>query len=492
MSKVYLVGAGPGDEGLITVKGLRLIQKADYIIYDRLINYNLLNEKKADAKIFYVGKEGMKSSWKQEAINDLLLKCASEEGKITVRLKGGDPLVFGRGSEEALFLKEHGIKSEIVPGISSSIGGLIYAGIPTTHRETSRSFHVFTGHTMDGPAELDWVTLAHMEGALIFLMAMSNIETIADKLIAAGKDPNTKAAFIYKASRSDQKSFTTTLKDAYECKTINNIKNPSVFVVGDVVQFADEIDFFGDRPLKDRSFILLRKKEFNQDFKDFLIDNKAEFLELETIKYTPIHDPGFDEALKNIEAYKYLILTSRNAVEFFFKRALELGIDFRRFANIKIASIGQKTMKDIETYGFKADYVSEKYTSDEMIKNITSKFEKGAKVLYPHSDKAKGNIRAALEAYDVDAFEIYKNSDEAYEKMYLEERVYDIFFFSSSEAISFNKFYPELMSKARIYSIGPYTTKSIEAMGYKVYKEAKVHDSEGMIDLVKKEINYEK
>lgn len=492
MSKVYLVGAGPGDEGLITVKGLRLIQKADYIIYDRLINYNLLNEKKADAKIFYVGKEGMKSSWKQEAINDLLLKCASEEGKITVRLKGGDPLVFGRGSEEALFLKEHGIKSEIVPGISSSIGGLIYAGIPTTHRETSRSFHVFTGHTIHGPAELDWENLAHMEGTLIFLMAMSNIETIADKLIAAGKDPNTKAAFIYKATRSDQRSFTTTLKDAYECKTINNIKNPSVFVVGDVVQFADEIDFFGDRPLKDRSFILLRKKEFNQDFKDFLIDNKAEFLELETIKYTPIHDPGFDEALKNIEAYKYLILTSRNAVEFFFKRALELGIDFRRFANIKIASIGQKTMKDIETYGFKADYVSEKYTSDEMIKNITSKFEKGAKVLYPHSDKAKGNIRAALEAYDVDAFEIYKNSDEAYEKMYLEERVYDIFFFSSSEAISFNKFYPELMSKARIYSIGPYTTKSIEAMGYKVYKEAKVHDSEGMIDLVKKEINYEK
>lgn len=491
MSKVYLVGAGPGDEGLITVKGLRLIQKADYIIYDRLINYNLLNEKKADAKIFYVGKEGMKSSWKQEAINELLLKCACEEGKITVRLKGGDPLVFGRGSEEALYLKEHGIKSEIVPGISSSIGGLIYAGIPTTHRETSRSFHVFTGHTMDGPAELDWENLAHMEGTLIFLMAMSNIETIADKLIAAGKDPDTKAAFIYKATRSDQRSFTTTLKDAYECKTINNIKNPSVFVVGDVVQFADDIDFFGDRPLKDRSFILLRKKEFNQDFKDFLIDNKAEFLELETIKYTPIHDPGFDEALKNIETYKYLILTSRNAVEFFFKRALELGIDFRRFANIKIASIGQKTMKDIETYGFKADYVSEKYTSDEMIKNITSKFEKGANVLYPHSDKAKGNIRAALNDYDVDAFEIYKNSDEAYEKMYLEDRVYDIFFFSSSEAISFNKFYPELMSKARIYSIGPYTTKSIEAMGYKVYKEAKVHDSEGMIDLVKEEINYE-
>lgn len=491
MSKVYLVGAGPGDEGLITVKGLRLIQKADYIIYDRLINYNLLNEKKSDAKLFYVGKEGMKSSWKQEEINNLLLKCAHEEGKITLRLKGGDPLVFGRGSEEALFLKEHGIDSEIVPGISSSIGGLIYGGVPTTHREVSRSFHVFTGHTMDGPAELDWENLAKMEGTLIFLMAMSNIDTIAKKLIAAGKNPDTKAAFIYKATRSDQRRFITTLKDAYECKCNNDIKNPSVFVIGDVVQFADDIDFFADRPLKDRTFILLRKKEFNQDFKDFLIDNKAEFLELETIKYTPIHDDAFDKALKNIEAYKYLILTSRNAVEFFFKRALELGIDFRRFYNIKIASIGQKTMKDIETYGFKADYVSEKYTSDEMIKNITSKFEKGTKVLYPHSDKAKGNIRAALSDYDVDAFEIYKNSDEAYEKMYLEDKVYDIFFFSSSEAISFNKFYPELMSKARIYSIGPYTTKSIEALGYKVYKEAKVHDSEGMIDLVKEEISYE-
>lgn len=491
MSKVYLVGAGPGDEGLITVKGLRLIQKADYIIYDRLINYNLLNEKKSDAKLFYVGKEGMKSSWKQEEINNLLLKCAREEGKITLRLKGGDPLVFGRGSEEALFLKEHGVSSEIVPGISSSIGGLIYGGVPTTHREVSRSFHVFTGHTMDGPAELDWAGLAKMEGTLIFLMAMSNIETIANKLIAAGKDPDTKAAFIYKATRSDQRRFITTLKDAYECKCNNDIKNPSVFVIGDVVQFADDIDFFAGRPLKDRTFILLRKKEFNQDFKDFLIDNKAEFLELETIKYTPIHDDAFDKALKNIEAYKYLILTSRNAVEFFFKRALELGVDFRRFYNIKIASIGQKTMKDIETYGFKADYVSEKYTSDEMIKNVTSKFEKGAKVLYPHSDKAKGNIRAALSDYDVDAFEIYKNSDEAYEKMYLEDKVYDIFFFSSSEAISFNKFYPELMSKARIYSIGPYTTKSIEALGYKVYKEAKVHDSEGMINLVKEEINYE-
>lgn len=491
MSKVYLVGAGPGDEGLITVKGLRLIQQADYIIYDRLINYNLLNEKKPSAKIFYVGKEGMKSSWKQDEINDLLLKCAREEGKITVRLKGGDPLVFGRGSEEALFLKEHGVSSEIVPGISSSIGGLIYGGVPTTHREVSRSFHVFTGHTMDGPAELDWNNLANMEGTLIFLMAMSNIETIANKLIAAGKNPDTKAAFIYKATRSDQRTFTTSLKDAYKCKCTNDIKNPSVFVIGDVVQFASDLDFFGDRPLKDRVFILLRKKEFNQDFKDFLIENRAEFLELETIKYTPIHDHGFDEALRNIEAYKYLILTSRNAVVFFFTRALKLGIDFRRFANIKIASIGQKTMKDIETYGFKADYVSEKYTSDEMIKNVISKFEEG-KVLYPHSDKAKGNIRAALINNEVDAFEIYKNSDEAYKKIYLEDRVYDIFFFSSSEAISFNKFYPELMSKARIYSIGPYTTKSIEALGYKVYKEAKAHDSEGMIDLVKEEINYEK
>lgn len=491
MAKVYLVGAGPGDEGLITVKGLRLLQKADYIIYDRLINYNLLNEKKPDAKIYYVGKEGMKSSWKQDAINELLLKCAREEGKITVRLKGGDPLVFGRGSEEALYLKEHGIDSEIVPGISSSIGGLIYGGIPTTHREVARSFHVFTGHTMDGPAELDWENLAHMEGTLIFLMAMSNIETIASKLIAAGKDPDTKAAFIYKATRSEQRTITTTLKDAYKTKLEMDIKNPSVFVIGEVVKFAKEIDFFGDRPLKDRTFILLRKKEFNQDFKDFLIDNKAEFLELETIKYTPIANPGFDEALRHIEDYKYLILTSRNAVEFFFKRALELGIDFRRLANIKIASIGQKTMKDIKNYGFTADYVSEKYTSDEMIKNILSKFETPAKILYPHSDKAKGNIKEALSAYDVDNFEVYKNSDDEYEKMYLEDGVYDIFFFSSSEAVSFDKFYPEIMAKARIYSIGPYTTKSIEALGYKVYKEAKVHDSEGMKDLVKEEINYD-
>ena len=491
MAKVYLIGAGPGDEGLITIKGLSLIQKADYIIYDRLINYNLLNEKKEGANVFYVGKEGMKSSWKQDEINELLLKCARDEGKIVVRLKGGDPLVFGRGSEEALYLKEHGVDTEIVPGISSSIGGLIYAGIPTTHREVARSFHVFTGHTMNGPAELDWKTLAHMEGTLIFLMAMSNIETIAKKLIEAGKDPMTKAAFIYKATRSDQRRYITTLKDAYKTKIDNDIKNPSVFVLGEVVNFAKDIDFFGDRPFKDRSFILLRKKEFNQDFKDFLIDNKAEFLELETIKYTPIQDAGFDNALRHIEDYSYLILTSRNAVEFFFRRALELAIDFRRFANIKIASIGQKTMKDIAQYGFKADYVSEKYTSDELIKKVISNFDKKAKVLYPHSDKAKGNIRAALADYDVDAFEVYKNSDEAYEKMYLDDKVYDIFFFSSSEAISFNKFYPEIMAKARIYSIGPYTTKSIEELGYKVYKEAKVHDSEGMIDLIKEEINNE-
>lgn len=492
MAKVYLVGAGPGDEGLITVKGLDLIKKADFIIYDRLINYNLLSERKTSAKIFYVGKEGMKSSWKQDEINELLLKCASEKAKITVRLKGGDPLVFGRGSEEALYLKEHGIDAEIVPGISSSIGGLIYGGIPTTHREVARSFHVFTGHTMDGPAELDWQNLAQMEGTLIFLMAMSNIETIANKLIAAGKDPNTKAAFIYKATRAEQKKFITTLKDAYKTKIENDIKNPSVFVVGDVVKFSKDIDFFRGRPLKDRVFILLRKKEFNQDFKDFLIENKAEFLELETIKYTAIENKKFDEALRNIENYKYLILTSRNAVEFFFKRALELEIDFRRFAHIKIASIGQKTMKDIQKYGFSADFVSEKYTSDEMIKNITSKFEKPAKILYPHSDKAKGNIKAALINYEVDNFEIYKNSDDAYEKIYIDDKVYDIFFFSSSEVISFNKFYPEILAKARIYSIGPYTTKSIESLGYKVYKEAKIHDSIGMIDLVKEEINYEK
>jgi len=247
--KVYLVGAGPGDYKLITLKGLEAIREADVIVYDRLINEELLKEAKKNCEMVYVGKKSNQHTMKQEDINTLLVKEA-REGKIVTRLKGGDPYVFGRGGEEGIVLYSNNIEFEVIPGITSSIGGLCYAGIPITHRDHASSFHVFTGHLKNDDEELEWDSMVKLNGTLVFLMGMSNLEKIVSRLIEYGKDPNTPVAIINWATTPKQYTITEKLDQIYQLAQEKNITSPSLIVIGDVVKCREQLNFFENKILE--------------------------------------------------------------------------------------------------------------------------------------------------------------------------------------------------------------------------------------------------
>ena len=258
--KVYLVGAGPGDYKLMTLKGLECIRKSDVIVYDRLANIDYLKEAKENCEFINVGKASSNHLLPQDDINRLIADKALE-GKVVTRLKGGDPYVFGRGGEEAEILREEGIDFEVVPGITSAIGGLCYAGIPITHRDHASSFHVVTGHPRnDGKEtkEINWQALANVKGTLVFLMGIANLQHISENLIKEGKDKNTPVAFISWATRSNQRVVTATLENAYEVAVKENIKPPTLIVVGTVVNLREKLNFFEEKPLFGKNIVVTR------------------------------------------------------------------------------------------------------------------------------------------------------------------------------------------------------------------------------------------
>src|SRR3712207_5227467 len=258
MAKVYIVGAGPGDKGLISVKGMNCIKDADLIVYDRLVDENILLNAKDGCEIIYVGKKSSNHTMKQDEINKILVDFASKNINI-VRLKGGDPYVFGRGSEEVESLVDSGVDFEVVPGITSAIGGLAYAGIPVTSRGISSAFHVVTGNGKNSTdVDVDWEVLGKARGTIVFLMGIANIANITSKLIENGKDPNTPVAFVSWATWYDQKTYETTLENAVYMVEKEKIEPPSIFVVGDVVKLRRKLSYVEDMPLHSKTIALTR------------------------------------------------------------------------------------------------------------------------------------------------------------------------------------------------------------------------------------------
>ncbi|HEX8950137.1 MAG TPA: uroporphyrinogen-III C-methyltransferase, partial [Dissulfurispiraceae bacterium] len=306
--KVYLIGAGPGDIGLLTVKGLKCLRRAEAVVYDFHLNAQILNYIDHDAEFIYAGKRGGHHAMTQDEINRALVEKANE-GKIVCRLKGGDPFVFGRGGEEAEVLVEHGIEFEIVPGISSSISAPAYAGIPLTHRRYSSSFSVITGNedlTKSGSA-IDWGKLASGFDTLVFLMGVKNIAGITGKLIAHGKAPDTPVAVVRWGTRPDQKTVVSTLKHITGLVEEGNIKPPAVMVVGNVVKLRDALKWYETKPLFGHRVLVTR--EYSQDYEP-LEDLGAEIFEFPTIKTVPPENyTGLDDAIHGIERYHWLIFT---------------------------------------------------------------------------------------------------------------------------------------------------------------------------------------
>ncbi len=503
--KVYLVGAGPGDYKLLTIKGLECIKKADVIVYDRLANENYLKEAKSDCEFIYVGKASSDHTVPQDDINRIIADKA-KEGKIVTRLKGGDPYVFGRGGEEGELLYEEEIDFEVVPGITSAIGGLCYAGIPITHRDFASSFHVVTGHLRDDDKEneeINWNALASMRGTLVFLMGVANIEKISANLIKEGKDKNTPVALISWATRPNQRVVEANLGNVYEVALKEKVKPPTLIVVGDVVKLRDKLNFFENKPLFNKSILVTRARTQSSSLVEKINDLGGNPIEIPTIKIEKIeNNTELEHKINNIKDYSYLILSSKNGVEIFFDKLEEMNLDSRVLYNTKVCAIGEATAREIKKRGIIADIVPAKFVGEELFEKLKYILNPDDKVLIPRAANARDylvdKISEICEIKEVYTYNTAIDNSKKEEILnIIENRKIDyITFASSSTVTNFIEIVGEdnlyKLSNAKVISIGPITSNTMKNNNINIYKESEAATIDSMVEAIIKDSMGEK
>lgn len=364
---VILVGAGPGDPGLLTQKGKNALEQAEVVVYDRLVSPEILNLIPADAEKIDVGKESGHHPVPQWRINEILLEKA-QEGKRVVRLKGGDPFLFGRGGEELELLWEHGIPFEEVPGVTSALSAPAYAGIPVTHRDFCSSVHIITGHAKaDAALQMDFNALRRTKGTLVFLMGVSSLPKICQGLLDAGMEPGMPAAVVEQGTLPLQRKVISTLENLPRDASAAQIKSPAVIIVGKVCSLSEKFDWFDALPLKGKEIVVTRPADRNGTLCErlrLLGANVTAFPCIETVPRTDC--PELDEAIELICGYRWLVFTSPAGPECFFRRLRSHGKDARALFGVKIAAIGPKTASALERFGVYADLVPEVYDSDHL------------------------------------------------------------------------------------------------------------------------------
>lgn len=495
--KVYLVGAGPGDYKLLTLKGLECIKKADVIVYDRLANKDYLKEAKENCEFIYVGKASSNHTLPQDDINMVIVNKA-KEGKVVTRLKGGDPYVFGRGGEEGEVLREEGIEFEVVPGITSAIGGLCYAGIPITHRDYASSFHVITGHLREDDkdnTEINWNALANTNGTLVFLMGVANLQKITLNLIKEGKSKDTPVALISWATRYNQTVITSTLENVYEEALKVNIKPPTLIVIGDVVKLREKLNFFEDKPLFGKDVIVTRARTQSSSLVSKISDLGGNPIEIPTIKINKIENNiELENEIKNIRDYTYLVLTSKNAVQIFFDKLYKMNLDSRALANLKVCAVGSATAKEIRNNGINPDIIPEQFVSEYLFEELKSVLKSTDKVLIPRTKNARdflvNKISKICSVKEVHIYETVLNNikkDEILKGLNSLEEKY-ITFTSSSTVTNFVDIIGmdniDELNKLKVISIGPITTETANSLGINVYREANISTIDGMVDCI--------
>lgn len=479
---VYLVGGGPGDPGLITVKGLQAIRKADCIIYDRLSSLELLEEAKAGCEWIYAGKASHYHTMKQEEIHRLLLK-KSMEYRTIVRLKGGDGYVFGRGGEEGLFLKEKGVPFEVIPGVTSGIAGLAYAGIPITHRGMALGFHMVTAHNKsDELAEIDFAAMARGKETCVFLMGLSKVEEIADRLMEAGMPCTTKAAVISCATTPEQRTCVSDLAHIGEEVKREKLSSPAVIVVGEVVSLRDKLDFFETRPLFGKRYLIPKVGEKSTRLKELLQSQGAAVDEVQV--GTIVYKSRMFTA-EELEEVDWLIFTSKNGVKAFFQAISESKLDVRKLAGCKTAAIGNKTAEELIKYGIYTDFVSDKFYSTAFAESLKKLLTGGEKVWYLKAGNADRYLGELLDCR-FEEIVIYENQAVKPELGKLRPLGdYDGVFFTCASSVErlFGALGTEWEKFCRIYSIGPKTTACLKLYGVEEVLEATQSTYEGLVDL---------
>lgn len=501
--KVYLVGAGPGDVGLITVKGQELLKKAEVVVYDRLANDRLLNLCPPDCEYIYVGKTPDHHTLKQPEINEVLVDKA-KEGKLTVRLKGGDPYVFGRGGEEAERLREEGIEFEVVPGITSAIAVPSYAGIPVTHRHLTSTFTVITGHEdpTKEDSQINWQGLSEDPGTLIFLMGVGNLPKIVERLIRGGKDASTPVALIRWGTRPEQQVVSGTLETIEEEVAKAGLTSPAIIIVGEVVSMRDTLRWFEDKPLFGKRVLVTRAREQASALSEALEKLGAEAVEAPMIAVKEPKDKApLEKAIDQIEGYDWIIFTSANGVRFFFDALQEKGGDIRDLKGISLCAIGPKTLEALENMGLKVEVIPETFVAEGVLEAVKPLMTSPQKVLLPRSDLARKVLLDTLvsEGHEVDDIITYETVPTEFgawqiKDLFDEGRIDMVTFTSSSTVKNFADFCKkhDIEPKDVTYaSIGPITTDTAKALGMEPALEAEEYTVAGLVEAIQQYWNPE-
>ena len=500
--QVFLVGAGPGDPGLLTVKGLRCLQSADVVMYDRLVDARTLRHARADAEMVDVGKVPGKQGRKQAEINALLIASA-RQGKTVVRLQGGDPFVFGRGGEEAEELQRAGVPFEIVPGVTSAIAAPAYAGIPLTQRGVSSSFTVVTGTESPDKAEssVDWAALARTPGTLVVLMGWESLPAITEALVRHGMSPDTPVALIRWGTEPWQKTVTGVLRDVVDRARIADLSAPIVAVIGQVVDLREKLRWFDNLPLFGKRVLVTRTRTQAGRLSQALAESGALPVEVPTIDIERLADyTELDEELRDLERYGWLVFTSVNAVDVVFERLAGDGRDARAFAGARVACIGEATAERLRANGIAPDLMPRAYVSESMVESFNGIDVAGQRVLVPAAEAgrdtlAKGLAERGALVRRVTAYRTVMPEDSRHlAESAIAEGIDIATFTSSSTVLNLSKLLGgdlSGLSDATVACIGPVTAATAGEVGLHVDIVAQEHTIDGLVTALEDELSRE-
>ncbi len=508
---VYLVGAGPGDAGLITVKGRSLVQSADILIYDYLANPTFLSWARPDAELVFVGKKGFSEHVTQDQINACIVAAAQAhpEARI-VRLKGGDPFVFGRGGEEALALTEAGIPFEVVPGVTAGAAAPAYAGIPVTHRGMASSVALVTGHeTPDKPeTAIDWDHLARGIDTLCFYMGIRSLPLIVERLTAAGRAADTPVALVRWGSTPRQETLVSTLDQVVDEVKRRDFQAPAIIVVGEVVRLRERLSWFEDRPLFGKRIVVTRARAQASDLVARLAADGADVFEFPVIriKANPV-DETYQDAIAQLSSFNWVVFTSANGVSCFFDAMESQGRDARAFGSARIAAIGSATAAELADRGIIADAVPDEYVAEAVADVLVESGIDGARILLARAEMARNVLPERLQeaGAQVQVLPVYKTvADGAAQAADLVDRLregqVDAITFTSSSTVRnlidvVARACPGgreealgLLAGTALESIGPITSKTLRAQGLDPAAQADTYTIDGLIALLREEL----
>ncbi len=496
---VYLVGAGPGDPGLITVKGLECIRKAEVLVYDRLAARRLLSFAPAGCEMIYVGKLPDRHTLRQEEISQLLVDKALE-GRVVTRLKGGDPYVFGRGGEEAELLVQNNVPFEVVPGITSAIAVPAYAGIPVTHRDHTSSFAVITGHEdpTKNESSIAWDKLATATGTLVFLMGVANLPFIVEKLCQNGRDSSTPVALIRWGTRPEQQVLTGTLADIVSKVTEAGFTSPAIIIVGEVVKLRDTLSWFEQKPLFGKRVVVTRSREQASALSRRIEDLGGEAFEFPAIAIADPEDfSPLDDAISRVDGYDWIIFTSVNGVDSFFGRLRHQGRDIRDLKAARICAIGPRTKERLQEMCLHVEYVPEEYRAEAILAGLRDQIAPGQRVLLPRADIAREILPVTLRQMgavvdNVTAYRTVRGGGEAalLRELLEEGMVHCVTFTSSSTVKNFVELLGDdntagLLKGVKLISIGPITSAAASDLGLSIDIEAAEYTIDGLVVALK-------